>query len=233
MAVDDFKGHPSPVLKTEEIAAAEKEWKDIGSGIFARTFVGVDRLPLTTKSGPPACDVHRRIIRSLTTGKVIDDCIVDDVSDEVLKRRIPVADNLRVELVMKQALAMYQQKCCDVVELFSQPRIAQEAAIRRYDGVQLRAGWSLDLTMRDPETGLPWDLSVRETQDKVRKMVREGKPFMLIGSPPCTALSQLQGLNNHKRDPAVVKRELQQACAHCILLRDVRVAAARRQVRCP
>ena len=29
MAVDDFKGHPSPVLKTEETAAAEKEWKDI------------------------------------------------------------------------------------------------------------------------------------------------------------------------------------------------------------
>ena len=214
LAVEDFRGHPSPVLKTEEIAQAEKEWKDIGSGIFARTFVGIDHMPLTTKSGPIASDIHRRIVRSLSTGKVIDDCLVDDVADNMLKRKLIAPDNLRVELVMKQSLAMYQQKGCDVVELFSQPRIAQEAAIRKYSGTQLKAGWSLDLTMRDPETDRPWDLSVRETQDKVRKMVREGKPFMLIGSPPCTAFSQLQGLNNHKRDPEVVRREMDQACAH-------------------
>ena len=80
----------------------------------------------------------------------------------------------------------------------------------------MKAGWSLDLTMRDPETGRPWDLSVKETQDKVRTNVVSSKPFMLIGSPPCTAFSQLQGLNNSKRDPEIVAKELAQATAHIL-----------------
>ena len=81
MAVDDFKGHPSPVLSSDEIDPAEMSWKDIGSGIFAKTFKGATRLPVSTSGGPAECDVHRRIVRSLTTGKVIDDCIIGDISD--------------------------------------------------------------------------------------------------------------------------------------------------------
>ena len=100
------------------------------------------------------------------------------------------------------------------LELYSQPRIAQEAAVRRYGNTELVAGWSLDLTMRDPETDMPWDLSTPETQKKVRKMVVEMKPFMFIGSPPCTAFSQLQGLNKDRRDPTIVAKELAEACAH-------------------
>jgi len=216
MAVEDFRGHPSPILKTEEIDSDELKWCDIGSGVFAKTFKNIDRLPLTSKGGPVASDVYRRVVRSLTTGKVIDDCIVGDVSDEQLRRRLPGPDNLRVELIMCEALAMYERQGADVVELFSQPRIAQESALRRYGGTELKAGWSLDLTMRDPSTGMPWDLSCKITQRKVRKMVVESKPFMLVGSPPCTAFSQIQGLNNYRRDPEVVKKEMASACAHIV-----------------
>ena len=46
-------------------------------------------------------EVHRRIIRDADTGKLIDDCSPDDVSDEKLYRRIPEKRNLRIELVMK------------------------------------------------------------------------------------------------------------------------------------
>ena len=136
--------------------------------------------------------------------------------DEQLRRRLPGPDNLRVELIMCDALAMYERQGADVVELFSQPRIAQESALRRYGGTELKAGWSLDLTMRDPSTGMPWDLSCKITQRKVRKMVVESKPFMLVGSPPCTAFSQIQGLNNYRRDPEVVKKEMAAACAHIV-----------------
>ena len=115
---------------------------------------------------------------------------------------------------MKNALAMYQRKGADVVELYSQPRIAQEAAIWKYGGTDLTAGWSLDLTMRDPETNAPWDLSKRSVQDRVRKMVIDSKPFMLVGSPPCTLFSRLQGLNTPKRDPKVVEGELAAGRAH-------------------
>ena len=44
---------------------------------------------------------------------------------------------------------------------------------------------------------------------------------MVIGSPPCTALSQLQGLNNHKRDPDMVKKEVAEACAHGVFCFEV------------
>ena len=44
MAVDDFRGHPSPIIKSEDIDVAETKWKDIGSGIFAKTFKGVSKI---------------------------------------------------------------------------------------------------------------------------------------------------------------------------------------------
>ena len=114
------------MLKTEEIDKDEVLWTDIGSGLIARTFKNVQHLPLTTRGGPVASDVHRRIVRSLTTGRVIDDCIAEDVSDAEVYRMLPTPDNIRVELVMQNALAMYQRKVADIVELYSQPRIAQE-----------------------------------------------------------------------------------------------------------
>ena len=57
---------------------------------------------------------------------MIDDCIVEDVADRVLRISIPEPDDLRVELIMRDALSMYQRKGANVVELYSQPRIAQE-----------------------------------------------------------------------------------------------------------
>ena len=50
----------------------------------------------------------------------------------------------------------------------------------------------------------------------MRQMVLSSKPFMLIGSPPCTAFSQLRGLNSLKRDPEIVAKELAQAKAHIL-----------------
>ena len=80
------------------------KWKDIGSGRFAKTFKNISKLPVTSSGGPPECDVHRRIVRSLTTGKVIDDCVIDDICDQVLRRSILEPDNLRVEFIMRDAL---------------------------------------------------------------------------------------------------------------------------------
>ena len=56
MAVEDYRGHPSPVLRDHEIDPAELQWKNIGSGVFAKTFRGVDRLPLTSRGGPASSE---------------------------------------------------------------------------------------------------------------------------------------------------------------------------------
>ena len=42
--------------------------------------------------------------------------------------------------------------------------------MRKYGSMKLQPGWSLDLTMVNPATNAPWDLSNRETQKEVRKM---------------------------------------------------------------
>ena len=44
MAIEDFRGHPSPVLKPSEINDDELKWRDIGSGIFAKTFKGATHI---------------------------------------------------------------------------------------------------------------------------------------------------------------------------------------------
>ena len=69
--------------------------------MFARTFVNADPMITTSKRGPPMIDIHRSIIRSLSKGKVMDDCVVDEVSDEALHRPLRQPDDFRVELVMK------------------------------------------------------------------------------------------------------------------------------------
>ena len=68
----------------------------------------------------------------------------------------------------------------DLSEVYSPPRVAMQAA-----GVGLRPGWSLDLQTSD-ECGVPWDFDVPFMREKARRMVTEGKPQVLVGSPMCT-----------------------------------------------
>ena len=68
--------------------------------------------------------------------------------------------------------------------------------------------------MRNPKDGQPRDLGKRQVHDKVKGMVRMSKPFIVIGSPPCTAFNKLQGWNRYKRDSDVAKSELKAAKAH-------------------
>ena len=132
--------HPGPVHSGGRIDRADLSWRHIGSGVFARTFPRSRRLVTTTKGGPPIMDVRRRIIRSLTTGKVIDDCIIKETPDKLLNRRMKDADDIRVELVMEGALKAFEEVGTDVSEVYSQPRIAQEAALRTYGKTVLKPG---------------------------------------------------------------------------------------------
>lgn len=222
--------HVGPIVKNSEITEKEKQWNDIGSGVFAKTFPKAERLVTTTRAGPPIQDVHRRTIWSLSKGRVIDDCIIDDTPDHMLNRYLEEPDDIRVELIMKQAVSMYMRKNADVVEVYSQPRIAQEAAEYNKNGITLRPGWSLDLTRADPTTGEPWDLSNQKVQSRVVKMINETKPLFLIGSPPCTAYSPLQALSKSKRDPKIVRAELTAARVHlefCTRLYEMQIVGGR------
>ena len=154
--------------------------------MWSRTFLNMDGLALTSKSGPAAYDIARRIIRHLDTGKVIDDCVPDNEPDERLFRRIEPGTHYKIELVMKNAAKRFQRIGPDIAEIDSPPRIAQEAGLREYCGRKLKLWWSLDLTVDDPETGRPWDLSDGKIRSKARELIKHG---MVICSPMCTVFS--------------------------------------------
>ena len=220
------RNHPGPVQ--HKFDKGELEWRHVGSGVFARTFRMAQRFVTTTKSGPPMCEVHRRVTWSLSTGKMLDDCLVDQTQDEELHRQLKSPDDVRVELTMKDALKMYEVKGADVSEIYSQPRIVQQAAVDKNLG--LTPGFSVDLTMNDPMTGKQWDLSRRDVRARVKTLVNDTKPFILIGSPPCTMFSSLQNLRKSKRNQAEFQRKLEVAKKHvrfCVSLYEIQMAEGR------
>ena len=106
---------------------------------------------------------HRRIIRDVDVGKVIDDCIPELVADEKLFRGLPEKRNIRVELVMKKAATRFRHAGPNISEIYS--------PLRAHAGTKLRPGWSLDLTKNDPKTGMPWDLSDGKVRTKVMSLI--------------------------------------------------------------
>ena len=112
-------------------------------------------------------DIQHRRVWSLTTGKLLDDCCIDDVPDAELHRELPQPDDVRVEVTLRSAIELFERKGPDVVEIFSQPRVCMEADKRSFDGDRIRPGWSLDLTMNDPKTGQAWDLAMQRTNPRL------------------------------------------------------------------
>ena len=125
---------PEQRIFGERIPRDELEWRQIGSGMWARSFIGMSKLLTTTRSGPQEAEVHRRIIRNADTGKLIDDCIPEDVPDDKLYRKLNEKMNIRVQLVMKDASKWFRHSGADISEVYSPPRIAQEAGPRTYGG---------------------------------------------------------------------------------------------------
>ena len=229
-AEGETRAHPGPLLRIDEITSRERQWTDIGSGIMAKTFVNMKRLTTTSRGGPPLQDIQSRRIRSLTTGKIIDECDIENTPDEQLYRELERPDNLRVEVTLKGAEKLFMRHGPDIVEVFSQPRVCQEMDKRLFGGQALKPGWSLDLTNKDPATGRAWDLSRPEVQSRVRKLVRDTEPYCVIGSPPCTAFSPLQELGRAKRDKRVMARELEAGKKHvrfCLELYKMQLQARR------
>ena len=176
----------------------------------------------------PIEDIHIRRVWSLSRGVLIDKCEIHKTADNILNRELP--DDIRVELVLKGAQDLYMRSRPDVAEIYSNPRICQEATAQKFDGTTLRPGWSLDLLTKDPTTGKPWDLSERKIQAKVIKLIKDTEPFCIVGSPPCTPFSQLQGLNKARRDPNIVEKELRLGKLHmkfCIDVYSMQVKAGR------
>ena len=79
-----------------------------------------------------------------------------------------------------------------VSEIYSAPRVTK--AMKLMPGLELIPGFALDLSSND-ENGNAWDFTRADMREKAKALVLRAKPYVLIGSPPCTAFSSWQHLN--------------------------------------
>ena len=74
-------------------------------------------------------------------------------------------------------------------------------------------GMALDLTTTNSK-GEPWDFNGPAKRDEADKYLHGQRPHLLIGSPMCTAFSNIQNLNKAKRDPTIVAAEIERDRVH-------------------
>ena len=109
----------------------------------------------------------------------------------------------------------------DVAEIYSPPRVTAQAW-----RMGLRPGNAYDLTVMN-EDGEFWDFTKPEHRAKCWKELEKDKPWLVVGSPMCTAYCQLQALSLHKRSPEDVQRMMVRANLHL----EFCVAVYRRQLQ--
>ena len=112
----------------------------------------------------------------------------------------------------------------EVAEVYSPSRVTDMA---RQMG--LRAGWALDITTQDVD-GREWDFNQLAMRNRAVRKVLEDKPLLLVGSPMCTAFSQLNNINYSKMDPLEVKRRMDYGRRHlelCVKLYNLQREAGR------
>ncbi len=99
-----------------------------------------------------------------------------------------------------------------VSEIYSPPRVTR--MISCLPSLKLLPGYALDITVEDPDDGLPWDFDDPAKREKARKLIREQKPLFLIGSPMCTAWCTWQRLNELKGNGEKLRRAKVRARLH-------------------
>ena len=109
--------------------------------------------------------------------------------------------------------------------MYSPPRVTKLA-----QKVHLKPGFAIDLSENDPVDGLPYDLNDKVKRDRVEQRVRDERPMLLIGSPPCTAFSQLFTSNISRMHPKDVKEKVREGLIHllfCIKLYNIQLDEGR------
>ena len=94
-----------------------------------------------------------------------------------------------------------------VCELYSPPRVTAE--MQNVPILGLAAGTTFDLRM--DENGNSWHLLLERDRRRARQKIEIEKPYMVIGSPPCTYYSILTKLNFSRMNPEVLRRRLMEA----------------------
>ena len=89
-----------------------------------------------------------------------------------------------------------------IAELYSPPRVTAELqkVRRRCPGTGLAPGTTFDLC--EDEFGATYDVLTTAGRQRIRARVSRGKPFLVVGLPPCTDWCWYNVYVNHRRMPA-------------------------------
>lgn len=136
--------------------------------------------------------------------------------------RIAGIDLKEEEEVLKRSLS----NSCPGVEshvpqFYSPPRISRMA-----ETFKAILGSALDLATLDPDDQLPWGYDNLAKREKAKQFVQQRRSLLLIGSPMCSAFSQLQHLNFPNMSKAYIERVINYGRKHlefCIELYRIQV----------
>ena len=108
-------------------------------------------------------------------------------------------------------------------ELVSPPRVTVEMQRLPYLGVA--PGRTYDL--RFDRDGKSWNFLLESDRKRARREIATEKPFLVIGSPPCTFYSQLQAFNRHKVSRRDLERRRTEADAFLQFVAEIYVLQLR------
>ena len=169
----------------------------------------------------PASAMPMDVDREIASGDTEMHFIGSMSTEQGIGRLSPPIDDEVAELLLAQMGASGRQSRRDygraarklVTEIYSPPRVTK--LLSKLRSRHMMAGFAFDITVLDPDDGEPWDFNVKAKREKARAMIREQRPYALIGSPMCTAFSTWQRLNaSRTRDPAAMERARQGAILH-------------------
>jgi hypothetical protein len=159
--------------------------------------------------GDGGYDVEMDFVGSIEAGTELGSLEpdVDDFVSDLLLQQLGALSRSYKREARKAAKAI-------VSEIYSPPRVT--SMLRRSRTRYVAPGFALDLTVTDPEDGKPWDFSTLEKRQKARRLIREQKPYMLIGSPECRQFSTWQALNSARcgGSGAAIRKAKEEATLH-------------------
>jgi len=127
---------------------------------------------------------------------------------EKVDKELPVAMGL-YELLLTSGMDN-QEAIGKIAEIYSPSRVG--AAAKKL-GFNLGENKAFDLI--EDENGRSWNFTRRDHRDKVRKIIQQMQPYVVIGSPPCTEWTRLNRNINHPRmHPEEVRRRMWEARVH-------------------
>jgi hypothetical protein len=120
--------------------------------------------------------------------------LIDALKSVPKKVRAEATELMELFLVHGVSPEMAKAK---VVELYSPPRVTKE--LGRVRSLYLSAGSTFDLIA--DASGKVWNFLLAEDRARCRRQLAKEKPYLVIGSPPCTQYTRLQNLNRNRVDP--------------------------------